>query len=421
MKGSLVIVSWMAIIFSGCFGTRQISSENLSSIYRPVEHLFHPEFSVYHFTTDSSILFVKMNTEELLKVHQQENGFRSAFRIQCRLVESFESNVLLDSVSTDFLVDPAVTESQGKIRLYLIKFRIPKQGIFLLSCIVADLYKKVSEEYFVNIDHESQLSRQNYFVSGLQPGVPLFRNYLSSSDSFRVSYRDTSVRRITVRYYHRNFPLAAPPFSFDIHDDFDYNPDSTFLVDNGGSVMNFQKEGFYHFQTDTVSNHGLTLFRFKEGYPAVTTPDQMIEATRYLTSKKEFEEISTNTSRKAAVDKFWLDIGGNQDRTRTLIKKYYSRIQESNRLFSSFKEGWRTDRGMIYIIFGSPNFVYKNSVSENWIYGQPNNALSLNFFFTRVNNPFTDNDFTLSRAPNYESSWYRAVEYWRQGRVYNDF
>ena len=422
LTGRIFIALWMAITFSGCFGGRQISSENLSSLYRQGEQLFHPEFSVYHFAADSSCLFVKLNTDELLKVRQQEDGFKAAFRLQCKLVESFESNVLLDSANTEFIVDPSVFENQSKSRLYTINFKIPRQGSFLLSCTIVDLNKKVSEEYFISIDHESSLSRPNFFVSSIQREVPLFRNYLAASDSFHIKYNDPTVGKLVVRYYHRNFLLAAPPFSFDTHADFDYLPDSTFTVDNDDSIpLNFPKEGFYHFLADTSSRQGLTLFRFKGGFPSVTTPEQMIESTRYLTSKKEFEEINASSGRKAAVDKFWLDIGGNPDRTRQLIKKYYSRIQESNHLFSSYTEGWRSDRGMIYIIFGSPNFVYKNSVSENWIYGQPNNAMSLNFFFTKVNNPFTNNDFTLSRAPIYESSWYRAVEYWRQGRVYNDF
>jgi hypothetical protein len=64
--------------------------------------------------------------------------------------------------------------------------------------------------------------------------------------------------------------------------------------------------------------------------------------------------------------------------------------------------------------------VYKSSVSESWTYGSPSNALSLNFLFTKVNNPFSDNDFTLNRSPIYEGFWYRAVDVWRQGRVYND-
>lgn len=420
MRFRILFAFFIPVIFlSGCFGTRQISSENLSSIYHQGTQLFHPEFSVYHFSNDSSRLFAKLNTEEFLKIRQPEDGFKASFRIICRLVESYESSVLLDSTRTDFVVDPL--DGLGKTRLYTMDFRVPKQGSFLLSCTLVDMNKKVSDEYFINIDHETNQSRQDFFVS-TKNKFPLFRNYLSATDSFRIRYHDPSVKKIFVQYYHRDFPLAPPPFSFDIHDSFDYNPDSVFTINTGDSLLlNFPGEGFYHFQVDTSVREGLTLFRFKGGFPAVTTPDQMVEATRYLTSKKEFEEINTNPSKKAGVDKFWIEIGGTPERTRLLIKKYYSRIQDANRWFSAHTEGWRTDRGMVYIVFGPPNFVYKNSVSENWIYGQPNNALSLNFFFTKVNNPFTDNDFTLSRAPIYDSNWYRAVDYWRQGRVYNDF
>lgn len=420
MTGRIVVVFFILIVFSGCFGSQQISSENLSSIYHQNEHLFHPEFSVFDFTPDSAHLYVRLNTDEFLKTREQEDGFKGAIGLRCKLVESYESNMRLDSAGANFTIDQS--DGLSKTRLYTVDFKIPKQGYFLLSCTVIDLKKKVAEEYFINIDHDDKQSRQNFLVSSPDSHLPLLRNYISTSDSFRVNYRDASKKKLSVRYYHRNFPLAAPPFSFDMHDDFNFRPDSEFTINTDDPApLSFKEEGIYHFQLDTGNYEGLSLFVFRGGFPSVTTPDQMIEATRYLTSRKEFEEINTSPSRKASVDKFWLDIGGNPERTRLLIKKYYSRIQEANRHFSSFTEGWRTDRGMIYIVFGPPNFVYKNSVSENWIYGQPNNALSLNFFFTKVNNPFTDNDFTLSRAPIYESNWYRAVDLWRQGRVYNDF
>jgi GWxTD domain-containing protein len=416
-----IFVAFLIPVFflAGCFGSRQISSENLSSIYHAGTHVLHAEFSVFHFSADSSRLFAKINTDDFLKIRQPEDGFKASFRLICRLVESYESSVLLDSTRSDFIVDP--TDGLAKIRLYTVDFRIPKQGSFLLSCTVVDLNKKVSEEYFINIDHETNQSRQSFFVS-TKNNLPVFRNYFSPADTFKISYRDPSVQKLFVQYYHRDFPLASPPFSFDTHESFDYIPDSTFTLNTkDSSALNFPGEGFYHFQVDTSIKDGLTIFRFKGGFPAVTTPDQMIDAVRYLTSKKEFEELNSGETKKASVDKFWIEIGRTPERTRPLIKKYYSRVQDANRWFSSHTEGWRTDRGMIYIIFGSPNFVYKNSVSENWIYGQPNNALSLNFFFTKVNNPFTDNDYTLSRAPIYDSNWYRAVDYWREGRVYNDF
>ncbi|MEO8085789.1 MAG: GWxTD domain-containing protein, partial [Bacteroidota bacterium] len=162
------------------------------------------------------------------------------------------------------------------------------------------------------------------------------------------------------------------------------------------------------------------LFVFPNSFPAVTSPEQMVECVRYLTTKREFEEMKSNPNKKAAMDKFWLDLGGNAERTKLLIKKYYTRIREANQYFSSYTEGWRTDRGMVYTVFGKPNNVYKSSTAESWIYGTPNNALSINFFFTKVINPFTDNDYQLTREPLFEGAWMRAVDVWRQGRVYND-
>ena len=121
------------------------------------------------------------------------------------------------------------------------------------------------------------------------------------------------------------------------------------------------------------------------------------------------------------IENFWLTHGGNEERSRLLIKKYYGRVRDANKYFASYTEGWRTDRGMIYTIFGMPNSIYKSPESESWTYGTVNSSLALNFFFIKVNNPFTENDYSLSRSPSYESNWFRAVEIWRQGRAYNSF
>jgi GWxTD domain-containing protein len=284
-----------------------------------------------------------------------------------------------------------------------------------------DMNKNVNEHYYINVDNSSKESRQSFLITGKENPEPLFRNYFGEKDSVQIQFNDTSVKNIFVRYYHRQFPLAPAPFSFNVHEPFDYLPDSTFTISiNDSSYRIFPQTGFYHFQIDTTEKNGLTLFRFEGNFPGITTPDQMLEAMRFICSKTEYEELKENKNHKAAMDKFWLDVGGSPERTKMLIKKYYTRVQEANRYFTCHTEGWRTDRGMLYIIFGKPNNVYKSSNSENWIYGQPNNILSLNFFFVRVENPFTDNDFTLNRTPIYEGNWYRAVDVWRSGRVYND-
>jgi hypothetical protein len=93
-------------------------------------------------------------------------------------------------------------------------------------------------------------------------------------------------------------------------------------------------------------------------------------------------------------------------------------VQDANYYFTSYLEGWKTDRGMVYLIYGSPNVIYRTLNSETWIYGEENNVNSLSYSFTKVNNPFTNNDYTLERSVVYKQSWITAVDIWRQGRTY---
>jgi GWxTD domain-containing protein len=146
----------------------------------------------------------------------------------------------------------------------------------------------------------------------------------------------------------------------------------------------------------------------------------MILATRFIMSKKEFDACINAIDKKASIDKFWLDIAGSEERAKELIKKYYGRVQEANKLFLSYQEGWKTDRGMIYIVFGAPNKVTKHKNGEVWTYGEVGNSNSVVYSFLKVINPFTDNDYYLERSETLKNPWYQAVDMWRQGRVYLD-
>jgi GWxTD domain-containing protein len=434
----LVVPLVFSVFLYSCYNSRDLSNRNLSDVYRKGEQLLHPEFVIFHSSDTTSTLYVKINPKELLFMRQPDDRFKASFNIHYSLLENYESTTVLGEGVDTYVIDQ---EDSKTPNVYSLKVKLPYvqrealktpqvaggwQGIMAIN--IADNQKNYNEDFFVNVDNTGKQNRQSFFVerkdnvaANHRSDVLMFKNYLSEKDSVRISYRDSTVKSLFVSCYFRNFPLAAPPHSFDIHDDFNYAPDSTFIYQVASdNYISFKRNGFYHFQVDTTEKDGVTLFRFANTFPNVTSPEQMIESVRYLTTKKEFEEMKQSGNKKSAMDKFWYDIGGNTERTKLLIKKYYSRVQEANRFFSSHTEGWRTDRGMVYIIFGKPNNVYKSANAESWIYGTPNNALSLNFFFVRVNNPFTDNDYTLTREPIYEGNWYRAVDVWREGRAYND-
>ena len=49
------------------------------------------------------------------------------------------------------------------------------------------------------------------------------------------------------------------------------------------------------------------------------------------------------------------------NQTNPLLEEFYRRVQFSNEKFSHFDaEGWKTDRGRIYIIYGPPDSIYRN-------------------------------------------------------------
>lgn len=416
MNKGFVYLALILSLLTACSGSRDISTQNLASIYRKQDLLFHPEFAILHINDSVSRLYIKVNPEELLFVRQEDNHYKASLKVTVLKTYSYEASFPLDTFYCSFDFDMA---DKGVPKTISCDFRNSGSGTFLMRVLLSDVNKNYSEDFFVPMENEGSQDRQFFLVRNMNDEI-IFRTHLSGDEAVRISYRDSTIKKVWCRYYNRDFPLAAPPFSFDSRQSFNYQSDSIFEINvDDTDGLKLPEEGIYHFQIDTNKREGLTLYRYSWTFPLVTTPTQMLESVRYITSRREYDEMKSSTVFRKSIDEFWISKGGNPEKTRMLIRKYYSRVQEANMLFTSFVEGWRTDRGMIYIIFGVPNTVYRSSSTETWIYGTPSSTLALNFMFTRVNNPFSDNDLVLSRSPVYESSWYRTVETWRQGRAYN--
>jgi GWxTD domain-containing protein len=121
---------------------------------------------------------------------------------------------------------------------------------------------------------------------------------------------------------------------------------------------------------------------------------------------------------RAAVGEFWIKTTGSEDRAREMIRKYYNRVEKANEFFTSHTEGWKTDRGMFYIVFGPPDQITRTENDEIWTYeiDDPNVATQ-SYVFAKSESPFSDNDYVLERSAAYRESWEIAVDAWREGRV----
>jgi len=410
------------LLLAGCFTPRKISNQNSAAVYQKEASFLHPQFEVYHSKETRSELYFKINCRELLYVKSPEKQNSAAsVRITYKLFTSYENKQITDSGSVK-VVDNEFS-SQGGFLMGKIEFNAAYPNTYVMEVILTDLFRNQSSRSLVNIDKSTINTRQNFMVSSTGTAFPLYRNFLEKNETVLLrANRNIPGKQLTVRYYNRSFPLPPPPFVSYNAKSFSYVADSIFtlsLSDSNTTLLHFPKTGFYHIQPDTTLKEGITLYRYAEGFPAIDVSDKLVGPLKYLTTKQEFDEIVGSKNVKAAVDDFWLRNCGNPERAREVVKTYYNRVQNANEFFSSYQEGWKTDRGIIFIIYGPPNVINKMGISENWIYGEENSYKSMNFTFVRVNNPFTDNDFSLIRNDAYKDDWYKMGDMWRQGRIYN--
>jgi GWxTD domain-containing protein len=152
----------------------------------------------------------------------------------------------------------------------------------------------------------------------------------------------------------------------------------------------------------------------ENNFPEVTTAPDLIQPLIYLTSSIERKNLYNAASPKKAIDQFWLDAANGQQATaRQLIRTYYGRVSAANRLFSTYKAGWMTDRGMLYVVMGPPDVVYRTSTEERWLYRQPELGTST-YVFRAKPSTFAPEHYELVRRPEHEMLWYAAVEQWRK-------
>lgn len=414
-SASLLLGAGMCLLLSisGCKVNQSVSGRNVSFLYRDLSPELIVEHKVINFEK-RSIVYLRFPTEKMGRSIHEDGSKRLNYNIRYRLFSSYSAPTALDSgniVRKDVSMIP--TTIVDTIPLDSLENRY-----YLLECTVRDLNSPKAYTMFIDLLRGQRLNEQTVIFSSYDEGM-IYHSYVERTDSLMVTYLDPDVA-LYVKYYDRNFPVASPPFSTISAKPFDFKPDRMITLRNASSghrVLDVVREGFYQVTDDSTKRTGASLFYFGPHYPEAKTVLDLALPLRYITTNEEFERLSQGDHIKRNVDQHWLNLGGSPERARELIGSFYGRVQYANRYFTSYLEGWKSDRGMCYIVYGPPDIVYRSTASETWLYGEEGRYNALSLTFTKVVNPFTSNDYRLNRSSSLKTSWYRAVEFWRQGRV----
>jgi GWxTD domain-containing protein len=217
-------------------------------------------------------------------------------------------------------------------------------------------------------------------------------------------------------YYSHQFDEAVPPMVIE-----DQRAAKSLTIDSVFSVrldekFTLRKEGLYFFQKDSTTANGIAIRVQNEHYPLAKTFENVLAPLIYISTRSETDQIRSAPNQKEAFENYWIELVKIPKLASSTVRQYYEGVEGANFLFTSYKEGWKSDMGLIYTIYGPPNDVYKSEEIIDWVYNQDLTMPNIRFSFYRVKNVFSEHYYKLLRKKNYDKNWFKSVELWRKGK-----
>lgn len=402
--------SILLLAIGSCAGSGKLTSMNFAGIYKSNLQLKGFDYAIFNLNDSVSNLYFRFPVEKLKYMQRPGKGPLANFRLDYQVFDGFEKGMLVDSghrLGADSLLFSGLIEDSislkalsGKNYQVLIKF--------------TDINSQLSFERLDYLQKANMENKNDFLLTDID-NKPLLRNYINRIEQVRIRARFPQDSVLVIKRYAFPEKMAASiPYAFIATDESSdaVRLDSTSIrfIRNLSLPFNLKAEGVY---LSSQKEPGVRIYRFYDGFPEIGSVDKMRESIRYISTENELIELSQMTS-KAAVDKFWVGLTGNSERALSQIKRYYSRVEDANEFFSNTTEGWKSDRGMIYIVFGPPAVVYRNSAVEEWTYGEPGNPMSVKFYFQLNKNAIGVSDYSLIRTSEYRRPWFLAVSNWRR-------
>jgi GWxTD domain-containing protein len=266
-------------------------------------------------------------------------------------------------------------------------------------------------KYFMRIEVEDKDSRKNYSYSSIY-------NVEEFSDSLAVSGIMLIASKSSTDGYNKVIPNISGnvvqqkgtiPFYYEIYSESKknvvlnytimnkqqetiYSNTIDYSIDSGLNQIFYQVEnldvsiGEYILyvklndnKLNTLITSSKSFFLRHIGIPeSIKDLDKAIDQMIYIANSSDLKFIKDATNYEIKLDRFlafWKQRDPNKATIENeIFNEYFRRVEYSNKTFSNYMEGWKSDMGMVYIILGAPNnvdrhpFDYDSKPYEIWEY-----------------------------------------------------
>lgn len=425
-KVSLILLFLGTFVFSGFTQERNLRGSN----FEKGTKFFIDLLDYYSGNPDSTLVsaFVEVPYNRV-QFFKKDNQFVSNFTIDVSIFDEDGEHLITESVWEEKVVAKDFKEATSKSN-YDITLRnfMLKPDKYSVRASVEDKNSKNTyvvnkqievKEFSEKLDISSiMMVAKRTKISGEEKILPnVSRNVVTRRSGIPVFYEVNSNSKGKFRI---NYSVETKSGGITYKDTVDVNLDKGknqiyyILKDSslnlGTYTININIE---NQETNDEASVSCSLISRWSGIPEnVTNVNLAIKQLVYLASKDEMNYIEEAPNRSEKIKRFsdfWKKKDPNpNDGENQAFDEYYNRIAFANDHFSThYMDGWRTDRGMVYIVLGKPDDVEHHPFDSNskpyeiWWYYNLNGSFTFldqtGFGDYRLMNPL-DFDYIRDRA-----------------------
>lgn len=397
------------LVLSRCISTNKLTTHNYSHLYKRSENPTRFRGRVFHHSDSNSLLMFRIYLPGLkYKQGKKNKKYYARYSLFYEMYDSYEKNTLIDSATVHYT--DSLFFGRNKYLTHQIRLPLREKVTGLMEVTLADRNTSHRLVRYYRLNKTPGNSQQDFLIRNVNNEIyfPYFSRYFNR---YHFQYRKEQ-ELLHADIYPLDFPIARPPFATTGGSEITLSTENSIQLPQN-TLTTQQGPGLYRIESE--AGERFCLFYVAEGsFPAPNSVDMQIKTLRYITTGSEYSRIERANEPQRAIDNFWYRASGDIERAGRMQERYYSRVEQANTLFTSHKAGWKTDRGMIYIVMGPPDVVKFFENSELWVYGDPEKIDALRFTFQKKEKPFSYNNYVLKRKEEYRLPWYRAVENWKK-------
>ncbi len=293
--------------------------------------------------------------------------------------------------------------------------KTPSQNLAVVE--VRNVIKNKSYYLDIPISTNANFPNPSFLIFDKDGTIPIFRNHVNIGTPIRIKDAFSTEGSFEINGQTNNKPVAMPPF-----DETRLNPPTKVLLDtiygsNHDEIFTFNIEGLYTITDSNNKDNRIGILVTDKFFPYYGDYKRMTQPLIYISTGIEFNALRESTDTKDKFEDFVINtINDNPSIASDFVKYYYRRVKNAGYFFTDSQEGWKTDKGMLYQIFGNPRQVFRNETSELWVYAFQGGG-RIRYTFDIQSGEGGIKEFSLIRGKKYREIWMSAVTRWRNGQV----